>query len=66
MPQQKICKALVKTEDAIQEDGSAITVQSFSPVSPEMIDSKGIAIHPDENGEQWYWTPDDSEESTNA
>lgn len=56
MPFTKICRAI-----ATETDG--VTV--FSPEDGREQPTP-IIIHPDEDGQQWYWTPDDSEESTNA
>ena len=46
---EKICRAFVSVVDG---------VTSFAPDSPELIDTRAVIIHPDEDGVQWYWTPD--------
>lgn len=46
---EKICRAIVSVVDG---------VTSFAPESPELIDTSAVIIRPDEDGAQWYWTPD--------
>lgn len=53
----KICKALeirtpIKLEDGVEE------MVEFAPEHPELIDPHSTNIHPDANGEMWYWTPE--------
>lgn len=46
---EKNCRAIVSIVD---------DVTLFEPESPELINSSAISIYPDEDGVQWYWTPD--------
>lgn len=52
MPSTKICKAIITEKNG---------VRSFSPSSPELV-GQSVNIHPDEDGVQWYWTPEPSED----
>lgn len=52
MPSAKICKAIITDENS---------VRSFAPESPELVGAS-VNIHPDEDGVQWYWTPESPED----
>lgn len=62
---EKICRAIAHLTPVKLEDGTESNALAFTPENPDLIGTSTL-IHPDENGEQWYWTPDDNEASTNA
>ena len=54
MASEKLTKAIITETNG---------VRSFAPEHPELIDPRSTNIHPDEDGVQWYWTPEPPEET---
>lgn len=53
MLSKKLTKAIITESNG---------VRSFSPEHPDLVDSRATNIHPDEDGVQWYWTPEPPED----
>lgn len=53
----KICRAVQHTEPIILEDGTTGIMAEFLPENGDILHAP-VTIRPDEDGVQWYWTPD--------
>lgn len=55
----KICKAIEHATPITLEDGTTGEMVEFLPEDGRALVAP-ITIHPDEDGQQWYWMPDDA------
>lgn len=55
----KICRAVQHTSPIIWGDGTTGSMVEFLPENGDILQAP-VTVHPDEDGMQWYWTPEEA------